>query len=82
MKSTSWQDCNLWENNAVEFFDLTGVRQCVPNASRAQPHQRGSFRESSSGLLKFIVYQMIYEFRRLFVLGFGDVDSAQDRKEH
>jgi hypothetical protein len=23
MKSTSWQDCNLWENNAVEFFDPT-----------------------------------------------------------
>jgi hypothetical protein len=23
MKSTSWQGCNLWENNAVEFFDLT-----------------------------------------------------------
>jgi hypothetical protein len=23
MKSTSGQNCNLWENNPVEFFDLT-----------------------------------------------------------
>ncbi len=30
---------------------------------------------------KFIIYQMTHEFRRLFALGFGDADSAQDRKE-
>jgi hypothetical protein len=23
-KSTAWGDCNLWKNNVVEFFDLTG----------------------------------------------------------
>jgi hypothetical protein len=23
-KSTSWGGCNLWKNNEVEFFDLTG----------------------------------------------------------
>src|SRR4029453_13113309 len=46
-----------------------------------KPYTRKSFRESSSGPVKFIVYQMTHEFRRLFGLGFGDADSAQDRKE-
>jgi hypothetical protein len=23
-KSTAWGGCNLWKNNEVEFFDLTG----------------------------------------------------------
>jgi hypothetical protein len=49
----------------------------LPTASRTSV----DLCESSSGLFKFIVYQMMHGFRRLFVLGFGDVDSAQDRKE-
>src|SRR5262249_30475574 len=53
----------------------------VRNPHTSKPHHRRSLRESSSGLVKFIVYQMSHEFRRLFVLGFGDADSAQYRKE-
>jgi hypothetical protein len=28
-KSTAWSGCNLWENNEIEFFDLTGFMEQV-----------------------------------------------------
>jgi hypothetical protein len=35
-KSTSWDGCNLWKNNEVEFFDLTRGRswQVAPPAGQ------------------------------------------------
>jgi len=44
-KSTSWGDCNLWKNNEVEFFDLTGypptrVGQCAASGAQWSAQQR------------------------------------------
>jgi hypothetical protein len=44
MKSTSWQGCNLWENNAVEFFDLTGKADSGHAGPCFDPHDRAGRR--------------------------------------
>jgi hypothetical protein len=46
-KSTSWGGCNLWKNNEVEFFDLTGTG--VPPDERSQPRHRELWRWLTSG---------------------------------
>ena len=55
-----------------------GVRGCAAHPRAATPTDLCA---SHRALFKFIVDQMTYEFRRLFVVGFGGADSAQDRKE-
>jgi hypothetical protein len=38
-ESISWVGCNLWENNDVEFFDLTGYfRSMLRKAERGELH--------------------------------------------
>ena len=65
-----------WANVRLQARAARGASICKPLFGGTP-----AFRESSSLLLKFIIYQMTHEFPRSFVLGFGDADSARDRKE-